>query len=191
MTDKKDLAVDVLHQIIENVLLRLPRSVCRAVEFGCGNGHNLEHIKKKFPDFDLAGYDISKWAVKTVQKKGFKSFEFDMTNPVALSAIPDGADTAYFTSGSMEQIGSQWKHFFAFLRKSKVKYIFHIEPIGELYSSRNKIERLALQFHRAKGYLTGYLTFLKEQKDFNVEYSKSDFGTLFDQGFNVIILTRE
>ena len=191
VTDKKDLAVDVLHQIIENVIRRLPHSVCRAVEFGCGNGHNLEHMRKKFPDIELAGCDISKWAVKTVKEKGFQGFEFDMTAPATNPLIPNDENTVYFTSGAMEQVGSKWKNFFKFLRQSKAKYIFHIEPIGELYSARSKQERLAMQFHAAKGYLSGYFPFLKMQKDFTVEYSKSDFGTLFDQGFNVVLLTRK
>lgn len=191
VTDKKDLAVYILHQIIGNVLRRLPPSVTSVVEFGCGNGHNLESIQKEFPAYALAGGDISKWAVKTIRAKGFTGFEFDMTAPVPSKALPEGEDTVYFTSGSMEQTGVKWKKFFAFLKKSKTKYIFHIEPIEEFYSSRSKPERLALQFHRAKGYLAGYLTFLKDQKDFDVAYSKSDFGTLFDQGFNVILLTRK
>lgn len=191
MTDKKDLAVEVLHQIIGNMLRRLPSSVHGVVEFGCGNGHNLEYIKKIFPKYALTGCDISEWAVKTVKEKGFMGFEFDMTAPSIHSAISNEENTVYFTSGSMEQTGKKWKAFFKFLRQSKAKYIFHIEPIEELYSARSKAEVLALQFHRAKGYLTGYLSFLKEQKDFNVEYSKSDFGTLFDQGFNVILLTRK
>ena len=191
VTEKNDLSVDVLHQIIGKILTRLPRTVHGAVEFGCGNGHNLEFIKKKFPAYDLAGCDISEWAVKTVRSKGYKGFEFDMTDPVIPQTLPDGADVVYFTSGSMEQTGKKWKKFYAFLRQSKAKYIFHVEPVEELYSSRSKAERLALQFHRAKGYLTGYFAFLREQKDFSVEYSKSDFGTLFDQGFNVIVLTRK
>ncbi len=190
-TEKKDLAVEVLHQIIGNVLRRLPSSVVNIVEFGCGNGHNLEYIKKIFPQYALTGCDISEWAVKTVKEKGFMGTVFDMTAPSPSHLIPNEEDTVYFTSGSMEQTGKKWKAFFKFLRQSKAKYIFHIEPIEELYSARNKAEALALQFHRAKGYLTGYLSFLKGQKEFSVEYSKSDFGTLFDQGFNVILLTRK
>lgn len=191
VTDKKDLAVDVLHQIIGNVLRRLPPSVANVVEFGCGNGHNLEYIQKNFPTYALLGGDISKWAVTTVKGKGFTAFEFDMTAPVPPRNLPSGADTVYFTSGSMEQTGKKWKNFFKFLRQSGVKYIFHIEPVEEFYSVRSKSERLALQFHRAKGYLAGYFTILKSQKDFDVEYSKSDFGTLFDQGFSVLLLTRK
>ncbi len=191
VTEKKDLAVDVLPQIIGNILLRLPPTVVNVVEFGCGNGHNLEYIQKNFPKYALAGGDISKWAVATVKEKGFKGFVFDMTAPISPKSLSEGAETVYFTSGSMEQTGVKWKKFFAFLKKSKVKYVFHIEPIEEFYSSRSKSERLALQFHRAKGYLARYFTFLKSQKDFDVEYSKSDFGTLFDQGFNVILLTRK
>lgn len=191
MTEKKDLAVEVLHQIIGNVLRRLPSSVTNIVEFGCGNGHNLEYIKKISPKYALTGCDISEWAVKTVKEKGFMGFEFDMTAPSMHSAVLNEENAVYFTSGSMEQTGKKWKGFFKFLRQSKAKYIFHIEPIDELYSARSKAEALALQFHRAKEYLTGYLSFLKEQENFNVEYSKSDFGTLFDQGFNVILLTRK
>lgn len=191
VTEKKDLAVDVLHQIIGNVLRRLPKSVKNVVEFGCGNGHNLEYIRKKFPAHSLTGCDISAWAVKNIREKGFAGCEFDMTSPVAGTVIPNGADTVYFTSGAMEQVGKKWKPFFRFLRDSGVPYVFHVEPIGELYSARNKQERLAMQFHAAKGYLSGYFPFLGEQEDFAVEYSKSDFGTLFDQGFNVVLLTRK
>jgi len=98
-------------------------------------------------------------------------------------------DTIFFTSGSMEQLGAQWDSLFTFFFNSNINYIFHIEPILELYSD-SRLESLASSFHQKKNYLTGYFSFLETQSKFDVSYSKTDFGTLYDQGFNVVILKR-
>ena len=97
--------------------------------------------------------------------------------------------TVFFTSGSMEQLGAEWDSLFTFFSDSNINYIFHVEPILELYSD-SRLESLSSSFHQKKNYLTGYFSFLETQSKFDVSYSKTDFGTLYDQGFNVVILQR-
>lgn len=194
-SDHENLPAEVIHKIIEKTVKYISQKnkaeIDTIVEFGCGNGHNLQSIKKLKLAKNIYGCDFSKSAVEMVNGLGFESFEFDMTRPsnYFFSDLNINADRSiFFTSGSLEQLGENWKPFFDFLKKSKVKYVFHIEPIKELYSKIKKIEKLALQFHNKKKYLDGYFSYLKKQKHFNLSYSKSDFGTLFDQGFNVLIL---
>lgn len=194
LTKKENLGPEALHEIINNALLTLPKNISAVVEFGCGNGHNLQYIKERHPKLKLAGCDFAKSAVLMVKKNGHESFLFDMK--AADSLIPksiklDPDNTAFFTSGSMEQLGSDWKIFFDFLVSSAVKYVIHVEPIKELYCKNKDMEKLAIKFHKSKKYLNNYFSHLKKQKTFTVTYSKSNFGTLFDQGFNVLILKRK
>jgi len=194
LTKKENLGPEALHEIINNVLLTLPKNIASVVEFGCGNGHNLQYIKERHPKLKLAGCDFAKSAVLMVKKNGHESFLFDMKAvdsliPKSIKLNPD--NTAFFTSGSMEQLGSDWKIFFDFLVGSAVKYVIHVEPIKELYCKNKDMEKLAIKFHNSKKYLNHYFSHLKKQKIFTVTYSKSNFGTLFDQGFNVLILKRK
>lgn len=72
----------------------------------------------------------------------------DSLIPKSIKLNPD--NTAFFTSGSMEQLGSDWKIFFDFLVGSAVKYVIHVEPIKELYCKNKDMEKLAIKFHNSK-----------------------------------------
>lgn len=186
------LASDCAHEIIKNVLDYINVDFSSVVEFGCGNGHNLDYIKSLDRFNSIYGCDFSSSAVSIIKQKGFGGFEFDMKRP-SLSHLNknklNNKDTVFFTSGSMEQLGARWDSLLTFFFNSNINYIFHIEPILELYSD-NRLESLSSSFHQKKNYLTGYFSFLETQSKFNVSYSKTDFGTLYDQGFNVVILQR-
>jgi SAM-dependent methyltransferase len=192
LSDKEHLASDCIHAIIKNILNYLKADFDSIVEFGCGNGHNLEYIKSLNLFSNIYGCDFSESAVSIVKDKGFESFIFDMKSPSSqkLKGLNlNNEKTIFFTSGSMEQLGHSWSPFFAFLESSNVNYVFHIEPIIELYSDTG-VEAMSKDFHKKKNYLQGYFSFLQEQNYFNLTYSKSNFGTLYDQGFNVLILKR-
>lgn len=194
----ENFAAEIIHYNIKNTIdyIRLcaKTDIDTIIEFGCGNAHNLEFIRKQQITNNIYGCDFSKSAVEMVKENSFNAFEFDMSEP-NLKKIKnlnvDMNKCVFFTSGSLEQLGKKWKKFFEFLKKSNIKYVFHIEPIKELYSKTNLIENLALEFHNKKKYLDGYFAHLKQQKHFNLIYSKSTFGTLFDQGFNTIILIKK
>ena len=191
-SSNESLAADCAHEIIKNVLDYINIDFSSVVELGCGNGHNLDYIKSLNKFDSINGCDFSPSAVSIIKEKGFGGFQFDMKRP-SLSYLNENKlnnkDTIFFTSGSMEQLGAQWDSLFTFFSNSNVNYIFHIEPILELYSD-SELESLASSFHQKKNYLTGYFSFLRAQSKFDVSYSKTDFGTLYDQGFNVVILKR-
>lgn len=197
-SEHENLAAEVIHNNIKKTIDYIKEcekiEIDTIVEFGCGNGHNLEFIKKHKIAKNIYGCDFSSSAVEMAKENGFKSFEFDMTKPNQEKIKDLNIDISkcvFFTSGSLEQLGENWKNFFEFLKESSAKYIFHIEPIKEFYIKSNPIENLALEFHNKKKYLDGYFSYLKKQNHFNLTYSKSNFGTLFDQGFNTIILIKK
>lgn len=197
-SEHKDLPAEVIHNIIKSVASYLINknklNITTFVEFGCGNAHNLEYIKNNKIASKIYGFDFSKSAVEIGLSKGFECRELDMTKPnieVFKELNIDSNETIYFTSGSLEQLNKKWKPFFSFLKSINAKYIFHIEPILELYSKNKRMEKRALEFHNKKKYLSGYFPFLKTQKDFNFTFSKTDFGTLYDQGFNVLLLEKK
>ena len=197
-SDKKNLPAEIIHSNIKDVIDYIKKfsgsDIDTIIEFGCGNGHNLQYIKKHKIVKNIYACDFSNSAVEMAKENGFNSFEFDMIEPSIEKITNLNIDTnkcIFFTSGSLEQLGKKWKKFFKFIKLSGAKYIFHIEPIKEFYSKSKKIENLALQFHNKKKYLDGYFSYLKKQNHFNIIYSKSDFGTLFDQGFNTIILIKK
>lgn len=196
-SDHKNLPAEVIHEIIKNVVFYIKSNsnlnITTLVEFGCGNCHNLEFIKQNKLASKIYGFDFSKSAVEIGIGEGFQCRELDMTKPnrsIYDDLNINSEETIYFTSGALEQLNDKWTAFYEFLKQINAKYIFHIEPILEFYSKNKKIEKQAIEFHNKKKYLSGYFPFLKTQKDFNLIYSKSDFGTLYDQGFNVLLLEK-
>jgi 2-polyprenyl-3-methyl-5-hydroxy-6-metoxy-1,4-benzoquinol methylase len=65
--------------ISQQILKALPENA-NVLELGAGLGILLEQIRSDHPQFNLIGMDISPYAVKTMQDKGFKSFVGELPN---------------------------------------------------------------------------------------------------------------
>lgn len=61
-----DLIADKLVEYVQS--LATEANGLRILDAGCGEGYYLGHLRKALPDADMAGIDISKWAVKAAAK---------------------------------------------------------------------------------------------------------------------------
>ena len=156
------------------------------VEFGCGTGHNLVHVKNMFPHLKVIGTDWTDAAGKLVKKQGIEFHKFDMLNPIDNLDV-DWPNTVVFTMHSMEQLGTNWVKFFEYIKSKKPAIVLHIEPIYELYNLNHTPDFLAALYHYKKAYLRGYLTELSKDKTVDLLHvKKSEIGCMYHDGYSII-----
>lgn len=143
-------------------------------EFGCGNGHNLIGRNAK-------GFDWSENAVLKLKAKGMEADIFDMFNP-----SPMKIHGAAVTFHALEQLGKNFRPFLDFLLAAKPRVVVHIEPIIELYED-NLLDYLAVQYHKKRGYLEGYLDAVINSGAEIIELKRNHFGSLYHDAYSVLV----
>lgn len=153
-------------------------------EFGCGLGHNLLALAAQGKR--LRGFDWSVNAVRFVRTLGFEAEWFDMLEPSYIK-IRGAAITVH----ALEQIGADWGPFLEFLVSNKPLLCLHIEPIEELYDPNDPHDAACLAYHCSRGYLSGYLTRLREMEKRGeaelIDVRKSPFGGMNHDAYSVIV----
>lgn len=164
-------------------------------EFGCGSGFNLVPLAKMYPEKMIYGLDFvpsSPELINQIAKKynlKIEGYLFDMRRPDENFEIkPQGA---VFTSGTIEQLASDFKPFLQYLLKWSPAICIHVEPTIEMYNETNLVDFLAAKFHKKRGYTQGFLPRLKElEKKGKIEILKVKrlfFGSLYMEGFTLMI----
>ncbi|MGC9603066.1 MAG: class I SAM-dependent methyltransferase [Minisyncoccia bacterium] len=183
---------DVLKTCLFSQYLREADSV---YEFGCGPGHNLVLLAKLFPEKNLLGFD---WVQPSADILTAMANEhhyrltggvFDIYSPDESIAFPPLS--AVMTIHALEQIGPNFEPFLDFLLRKSPALCLHIEPIYELYDPDNLIDWLAMEFHRKRKYLDGFLTRLKELDERGVieliKVQRVPFGSTFHDPYSYIV----
>lgn len=164
-------------------------------EFGCGTGYNLVMLARMYPEKELYGLDWASTSVELVNKiasfykYNLTGLSFDMFNP--LLEQPMSSNTVLLTLNSMEQLSKKWNNFLDFIMLKKPSLCVHAEPFAELYNEDSLIDYMALKYHRARGYLDGYLTRLRELEDEGlIEILKThriSFGSHYHEGYSLVV----
>lgn len=164
-------------------------------EFGCGTGHNLVTLAQMFPEKKLHGFDWTDASVKLVDKiaettgYNIESHLFDMFNPDQSIDIPE--NSAVITMGALEQLGSGWKKFLEFIMSKKPSLFLHSEPICEFYDENHLIDQLFIKYHKKRGYLEKYYTFLKDLESegkINIINSRRVYvGNIVQEGYSIVV----
>ncbi len=164
-------------------------------EFGCGTGKNLVLLAQIFPDKQIIGSDFVQSSVDLVnligkeKKLNIQGARFDMIQPDRNFKLK--ADSAIFTSGSIEQLDNQYRNFVDYLLENKPKLCVHIEPMAEFYDQNNLIDYIAYKFHTKRHYPSGLIDLLKKfETEGKVEILKLHrvaFGNLNHESYNQII----
>lgn len=153
-------------------------------EFGCGTGHNLAPLVGK--GVRLRGFDWSENAVK-IAGRFIEAQVFDMLHP-DYSAKLDGVA---LTVHAMEQLGADFIPFVSYLQVNKPLLCIHIEPIEELYDENDPHDAACLDYHRKRGYLSGFLTYLRGMQDGGhaeiIEVTKSPRWGMNHDAYSVIV----
>lgn len=150
-------------------------------EFGCGSGFNLVAINALLPHAKLVGLD---WSEEALRACPFEGVRIDMLAPHPLRL--DGV--AVLTAGALEQLGERFGPFLDCLLAAQPAICVHIEPLLELYDREDSFDAVAIRYHQARGYLSGFLPALEAlERDGRaeiIETHRTRFGSLHNEGFS-------
>lgn len=184
----KNYERDMLYKLLDSLFKKYLKTATDIYEFGCGTGHNLIRLRKINKKAVLSGLDWAKSSQEILIKHGFIGYNFDFFNPSMLK-LPLGS--AVFTVAALEQTGTNYKKFVQYLLKNKPSIVVHVEPIEELLDPKNLLDNLSLRYFKKRKYLSGYLTYLrkleKSGKIVLCEARRSGIGSLFIEGYSVVI----
>jgi hypothetical protein len=164
-------------------------------EFGAGTGINLLLLSKIFPKKNLYGSDFVSSAVNLLKliaiktKINLTAFKFDMSLPNLRYKIIK--NSAIYTSGSLEQLSGNISKFINYILLSKPSIVIHDEPEKYFYNINNLVDYLGNLFQSKRKYTDNLLSLLKEHEKNKkikiIKISKSPFGSLMIEGYNLIV----
>jgi hypothetical protein len=166
------------------------------LEFGCGTGHHLIRLRSDYPRMNLFGLDWAKSSQDILEKFAkdnrdsiFHSANFDYFSPDASFLVPK--NSMVLTVASLEQVGKDHSLFIDYLISNQPEVVVNIEPIGELLSVDNKMEKLSIDYFKKRNYLNGYLESLREREKLgSVEIlvaERTFFGSMFIEGYSLLV----
>jgi len=180
---------DMLYSIIDKFAKKYLKQVDNIYEFGCGTGHNLLRVSKINRQALLYGFDWVKSSVLLVRLKGMIGYLFDFFKPDKSINLEE--NSGVYTVAALEQTGTNYKKFIEYLIKNKPKVCVHIEPIAELLDPKVLMDYLSIKYFEKRKYLSGFLTYLKElEKEGRIlihEVERNKIGSLFIEGYSVIV----
>ena len=164
-------------------------------EFGAGTGFNLVHASSFRPELKLIGTDFVKSPVDLMNLVGrdlnirLTAQVFDMLNPKS-NSLKLESNSGVLTFGSLEQLGSELKEMIEYLLKQKPEVCIHIEPMVEMYETKNLPDYLASWFQSKRGYSSGLIGLLNrlslEKRVEILDVKRLNFGSLMMEGYNLV-----
>lgn len=165
----------------------IPPTVEAAYEFGSGSGHNLPSLQQILPRARIWGLDWVDAAVENARRR-FCGELFDMFEPKNFSLQ---RNSVVVTIASMEQLGTRFEKILWYLLCQDVRRVIHIEPINELLDDDHVLDHLSLEYSKARGYLTGYLSRLRELESAGtlriLAATRSYVGSFLLDGYSVVV----
>jgi hypothetical protein len=181
-------------EILRDVLFRTYFSdVDSFFEFGSGSAFNVAAYAKLFPQVPACALDWAPAAVRIAEllreRLGMKvrGERFDFFAPSKDLVL--GSRAGVFTMCALEQTGDRFGAFLDYLLEQGPRRVVHVEPTVELYDPASSHDRLAIEYHTRRKYLTGLLPALKKlaaEERINLIYSRRlRFGSRFHECFSV------
>lgn len=194
----EDFEYNSLGVILDWLFDRYIREAGSIYDFGCGTGHHLLRARNFNPGANLWGLDwtlasqeiIRKMARETKDSKLF-AYRFDFFNP-DMSFILE-KEAIIYTVASLEQVGTRFDKFIAYLQRNKPKLCIHVEPIAELLDEKNLLDYLSIEYFKRRNYLSGFLTSLRKLESRGeikiLRARRTYIGSLFIEGYSVVMWT--
>lgn len=163
-------------------------------EFGCGSGHNLVSLAKRFPGKNLKGYDWAESSGDIVQllREEFEldiEFErFDLYSDTFAFELSD--KDACFSIGTLEQVGDKFRPFVDHLISCRVGVVVHVETLKELYDESTPFDYVASQYLKKRNYLNGlldYLRMLESSGKVEILDVRKTIGSQFHDGYSYVV----
>ena len=78
-----------------------------------------------------------------------------------------------------------------YLLEQAPRLCISLEPLVELYNEEDQLDRLAIQFHKKRGYLENYLTSLQElELEHRLKITRihrMHFGAFYDESYTFVV----
>jgi SAM-dependent methyltransferase len=188
--------VNMLHLIVDWLADKYMRDTDSVYEFGCGTGHNLQHIRMVNKNAILVGLDWADSSQEIIRNQSHEKDDgkllarhFDFFNPDYDIDIWDNA--VICTIASLEQIGKRYDKFLDYLLYYNPKLCIHVEPIEELLDNDNFADRLSIEYFKKRNYLSGFLTRLRQLESEGrieiIRVQRTYIGSLFIEGYSVVV----
>jgi hypothetical protein len=136
------------------------------VEIGSGSCANLHLLSRLFPKVQLMGLDWTKASTEIAEELGRRNGRkitghcFDMFAPDDSLELPQGS--AVITIHAFEQLGRSFEPMLQFLLHARPSLVVQYEPVLDFYDETKLLDYLALSYCKARSYLEGYYTRLRE-----------------------------
>ena len=164
-------------------------------EFGSGSAFNVAAYAQLFPETSITALDWAPAAVKIAtllaSQHGMKisGRKFDFFAPDrALELHPQ---SGVLTMCALEQTGDRFNTFLDYLVACRPKRVVHVEPTPELYDPTSSHDRLALEYHKQRKYLTGLLPALQrlaQENKVRISWTRRlHFGSRFHECYTIIV----
>ena len=164
-------------------------------EFGSGSGFNVAAYAKLFPDTPITALDWAPAAVRIAQllreqhRMKIDGRRFDFFSPDQTLKL--GRSNGVITMCALEQIGERFSDFLAYLLANRPRRVVHMEPTLELYNPDLAHDRLAIDYHLQRKYLSGFLPALEKLQEAGtirfVFKKRLRFGSRFHECFTLMV----
>jgi SAM-dependent methyltransferase len=131
----------------------------RAYEFGCGTGLNLVYLSEVLPRIRVVGLDWVDSSRKLIEAIAIRhpNVTFRLFNFFDFVPFDLGPQSGVCTVTALEQVGEECKSFLEFLINARPRIVVHIEPIEDMYDSKNFFGYIGQAYHRKRRYLSGFM----------------------------------
>ena len=165
-------------------------SVNNIIEYGCGTGSNIQHLKHYFPKINFYGSD---WALSACQKLvdnkillDKRVFRVDYFEPKTFQS-PTKSFIA-FTNASLEQTSDKYKLFMDYLIKNEFcSGGIHIEPIKELIDITQPLNKQSFEYSKKRNYLNGFVEFLNSKSLKIIQATDYGIGSKYINGYQLVV----
>ena len=167
----------------------------RVCEFGAGSSYNLVAFADLAPDLPLVGLDWAESAVALTDMVGRERHlnltgrRFDLLQPDPTFDL--AGRSAVLTISALEQLGPRHQAFLHYLLEKRPHVCVHLEPLVELYDPASLVDALAIRYHTARGYLTGFLPRLRELESRRrieiLKVQRMRFGSLYHEAYSCVV----
>lgn len=192
---KKDFEFNLVEIYRTHLFKKYFKNFQNIYEFGSGSAQHLIRLTEIFPHKKIIGLDWSDASIKIIhklkkeKKLNLEGHKFNLFKPNNKFKIKK--NSAIFTVGTMEQLGSNYKNFYNYIMLKKPDLVLHLETIEELYDQNKLFDYLAKIYDKERNYLNGYLTFLRkkesEKKIKIIRIKKFNFGSMMHDSYSSII----
>ena len=201
----KDYEHNMLAVIEDYVFDKYFRTASSVYEFGCGTGHNLFRVRDVNPHAELFGLDWASSAVKFINLQAaagaYGFYHLNPEQPKAQGLTWDlftpnwnyelSLHSGVYTVAALEQTGHRFHAWLDYVLEQKPAVVAHIEPIGEVLDPTVLNDYLSLEYFKKRGYLSGYLDYLRLLEHRNKlrihEVTRTTIGSQFVEGYTVIV----